>query len=66
MEGNQKAAARSDVVQVVLESCGIDPNRFRAQWVSSAEAPKFMEIVTQFTEHIKTLGPNPLKERKVA
>jgi F420-non-reducing hydrogenase iron-sulfur subunit len=32
--------------------------------VSSAEAPKFAEVVTTFIDHIKKLGPNPLKEKK--
>lgn len=55
---------RQEVVKVVLENLGIDPERFRTAWVSSAEAPKFAEVVTSFSEHIKKLGPNPLKEKK--
>jgi F420-non-reducing hydrogenase iron-sulfur subunit len=27
--------------------------------VSSAEAPRFAEVVTRFTEKIRNLGPNP-------
>lgn len=38
---------------------GIDPERFALEWVSSAEAPRFAEIVTTFTEKIRALGPNP-------
>jgi F420-non-reducing hydrogenase iron-sulfur subunit len=45
---------------MVLADCGIDPARFALQWVSSAEAPRFAELVTEFTEKIRTLGPNPL------
>jgi F420-non-reducing hydrogenase iron-sulfur subunit len=52
------------VTKIVLENLGIDPNRFRTAWVSSAEAPKFAEVVTAFTGDIKKLGPNPLKEKK--
>jgi F420-non-reducing hydrogenase iron-sulfur subunit len=51
-------------VRVVLDNLGIDPDRFRTAWVSSAEAPKFAEVVTTFINHIKDLGPNPLKEKK--
>jgi F420-non-reducing hydrogenase iron-sulfur subunit len=64
LEGNYKTNARSGVIDVVLENCGIDPARFRAKWVSSAEAPKFVEAVTEFIQDIKNLGPNPLKEMK--
>ncbi len=45
-------------IKIVLEESGIDPDRFAIEWVSSAEAPRFAEIVTRFTEKIKTLGPN--------
>jgi F420-non-reducing hydrogenase iron-sulfur subunit len=42
---------------------GIDPDRFRIEWVSSAEAPRFQEVVTEFTDKIKSLGPNPLRSK---
>jgi F420-non-reducing hydrogenase iron-sulfur subunit len=47
-----------------LQNCGIDPQRFRAEWVSSAEAPRFAEVVTRFIGDIHQLGPNPLREKK--
>ena len=53
-------------IKIVLENCGIDPNRFRIEWVSSAEAPRFVEVVTRFVRDIKELGPNPLREQKAA
>lgn len=40
---------------------GVEPERFAFEWVSSAEAPRFAETVTLFTEHIRALGPNPLR-----
>ncbi len=50
----------------MLEDLGIDPERFRIDWVSSAEAPRFAKLVTEFTEKIRSLGPNPLKARQGA
>ncbi len=32
----------------------------RLEWISSAEAQKFVKVVTEFTEQIRDLGPNPL------
>jgi len=61
MEGNFNAAKRMAVIKNLLAFTGIDPERLRVEWVSSAEAPKFVEIVTQFSNQIKTLGPSPLK-----
>jgi len=34
--------------------------RLHLSWISSAEAQRFVEVVTDFTEKIKSLGPNPL------
>jgi len=42
---------------------GINPERFTIEWVSSAEAPRFAQLVTQFVEKIKKIGPNPLKNK---
>ena len=42
---------------------GINPNRFTIEWVSSAEAPRFAKLVTEFVEKIKEIGPNPLKNK---
>jgi F420-non-reducing hydrogenase iron-sulfur subunit len=58
--------ARVDAIQFVLENLGIDPARFEIAWVSSAEAPRFAEVVTRFTEKIRQLGPNPLKTAAAA
>jgi F420-non-reducing hydrogenase iron-sulfur subunit len=49
------------VINIVLEENGIDPRRFALEWVSSAEAPRFAEVVTRFTETIRSLGPNPAR-----
>ncbi len=34
--------------------------RLQLEWISSAEAQKFVEVVTAFSEKIRQLGPNPL------
>jgi F420-non-reducing hydrogenase iron-sulfur subunit len=52
-------------LNLVLESSDIDSERFAIEWVSSAEAPRFAEVVTRFTEKIRQLGPNPLGNRKI-
>jgi F420-non-reducing hydrogenase iron-sulfur subunit len=63
LEGNHIALARAEAIQMILEDFGIDPRRFAIEWVSSAEAPRFAEVVTRFTETIRTLGPNPLNAK---
>jgi len=56
--------ARAQAIKIVLDNLGIDPERFLIEWVSSAEAPRFAEVVTAFTEKIRGLGPNPLQRQK--
>ncbi len=50
--------------KTVLEVQGIDPNRFAIEWVSSAEAPRFANLVSRFIGQIRELGPNPLRPAK--
>jgi len=40
--------------------------RLHLEWISSAEAQKFVQVVTDFTEKIKSMGPNPLAGAKDA
>jgi len=41
----------------VLKEIGVNPERFSLQWASAAEAPRFVKLITEFTEKIKELGP---------
>ncbi len=34
--------------------------RLHLEWISSAEAQKFAQVVTEFTEKIRAMGPSPL------
>ena len=35
--------------------------RLHLEWISSAEAQKFVQVITAFTEKIRRMGPNPLR-----
>jgi F420-non-reducing hydrogenase iron-sulfur subunit len=48
-------------MQKLLEFSGIDPERLVLKWVSSAEGPRFAQVVTDFVEKIRRLGPSPLR-----
>jgi F420-non-reducing hydrogenase iron-sulfur subunit len=41
---------------------GIDPKRLRLDWVSSSEAGRFAEVVQEFTNQVRELGPLETKE----
>ena len=57
VSGNHRTAKRMPVLRRILEYIGIEPERLRLDWVSSAEAPKFQQVVNEFTETIRELGP---------
>ena len=42
----------------MAQDAGIDPERVTIEWVSGAEGPRFAEKVTEFTQKIRSLGPN--------
>jgi F420-non-reducing hydrogenase iron-sulfur subunit len=50
---------RMTFLQELLGLLGLS-ERLHLAWISSAEAQKFVQVVTEFTEKIKSLGPNPL------
>jgi len=50
---------RITFLQELLGLMGLQ-ERVHLAWISSAEAQRFVEVVTTFTEKIKSLGPNPL------
>jgi hypothetical protein len=44
------------LVKKVLKEIGLSPERFSLQWASAAEAPRFVKLITNFTDQIKELG----------
>ena len=60
--GNHRTKKRMAILKRILGYLGIDPSRVRLEWVSAAEGARFAEVVTEFTEDMRKLGPNPLKK----
>ena len=40
-----------------MEVAGVKPERLALDWASAAEAPLFVELITNFTNRLKELGP---------
>jgi F420-non-reducing hydrogenase iron-sulfur subunit len=45
------------LVHKVLREIGIREERFSLQWASAAEAPRFVQLITDFTRQMQELGP---------
>ena len=41
----------------LLESAGLNPDRLRLEWVSASQGIRYSEVVTDFTEKLRELGP---------
>ena len=62
-EGNFRCRERVDHVRSLLEEIGLEADRVRMYNLSSGEGPTFAAYAKEMTEHIKSLGPNPLKQK---
>jgi F420-non-reducing hydrogenase iron-sulfur subunit len=62
LEGNLKAEKRAEAIELLLEDFGLEPERFRLEWVSASEGKRFAQIVTEMTETLRQLGPSPYKQ----
>jgi len=55
---------RITFLQELLKFIGLE-GRLHLEWISSAEAQKYVQVVTDFTDKIRKMGPNPLKIEKI-
>jgi len=65
-EGNYYARRRFSVISSFLDFVGLEPERLTLEWVSASEGDRFAEVVTAFTEDVKSLGkPNRFSRREL-
>ena len=57
ISGNHRTIKRVPLVRKLLGYVGINPDRLRLDWISSAEAPKFAQVTQEFVENVRALGP---------
>jgi hypothetical protein len=50
-------------LQELLKLVGL-ADRLSLEWISSAEAQRFVQVATTFTEKIRRLGPSPISIHK--
>ncbi len=59
LEGNYEAEKKFKLVKKFLEIIGME-ERVRLDWVSASEGARFGEVVSDFVNYIKKIGPSPL------
>jgi len=43
----------------VVKLLGIDEGRLRLEWISAAEGSRFAEVIDEFTDQVRAIGPSP-------
>ena len=64
INGNEKAERRAAAIKEMLPLYGLEPERFRLEWISAAEGGKFAETAQQMSDLITRLGPSPFKVKE--
>jgi F420-non-reducing hydrogenase iron-sulfur subunit len=56
-EGNYKTLRRVALLKRLLAQMGIEPQRFRLEWISASEADRLKTVVNEMVEQVRALGP---------
>jgi F420-non-reducing hydrogenase iron-sulfur subunit len=63
VDGNFEEEQKFLMLEKLLEIIGLE-KRVLLDWVSASEDVKFEEIIQEFTDHIKSLGPNTIQDEE--
>lgn len=65
IRGNYYARRRIALVKELLEFIGLEPKRFQMSWISAAEGNKYTEVIKDFVNDLKPLGPQTKLRRSL-
>ena len=60
IEGNFMAKRRVNYTRKILSETGFEPDRLRMVNIGAADARRFVDIVKDMIETVRSLGPNPM------
>jgi len=61
IKGNYYTRRRFAMLKTILQNFGLEAERIRLSWISASEGPRFQQVVTEYTNKIKSLGKNKIK-----
>jgi len=56
-EGNYLALSMMHLCRKLLTLIGLNPQRLRLEWISASEGSRYAEIMNDFSQAVKSLGP---------
>jgi F420-non-reducing hydrogenase iron-sulfur subunit len=57
--GNERAAEQFEKTKNMIKLLGIEEGRLRLEWISAAEGARFAQVINEFTDQVRALGPIP-------
>jgi len=58
ISGNEYTRDRFEKLHsILIKQLGVNPKRVKLEWISASEGKRFAEVITEFTNDIKELGP---------
>ena len=61
ISGNHHTKRKYSLLEKLLAKTGLESQRIRLEWNSAAEGQRFADLVKEFTEQIRVVGPTPLR-----
>jgi len=65
IKGNLYARRRLYLVKKILEFVGLEPQRFQMSWISAAEGTKYTQVIKDYVNQIKAIGPQTKLRRNL-
>ncbi len=63
-EGNYACQGRMALVKALVSAMGVEPERFRLEWISASEGQIFRDIVDEMSGELRKLGPFRLGDER--
>ena len=56
-EGNYDALGNMHLLKQLMQRIGLHPSRLRIEWIAASEGSRFAEVMDDFVDELKALGP---------
>ena len=63
--GNERALEQFEKTKNMVKLLGLGEGRLRLEWISAAEGARFAEVINEFTDQVRALGPSPVSREQV-
>ncbi|MCK4547264.1 MAG: hydrogenase iron-sulfur subunit [Candidatus Eisenbacteria sp.] len=58
--GNERAVENYEKMKALVRTLGLEEGRIGLEWVSAAEGPRWGQVIDEFVERVRRLGPSPV------